>query len=631
MQIVRELLGENLMVTQDENIKKFNTTDEVVFSLHELSVLNEIATVVSSATDIADVYSAFSALVADVIEWDGIIVNTPTDDGKNIKIRVREGVSVKGRGPGETFEIEGSLYEQILKSRQTQIISVPEGQTAEWALKVPGIRGSLLSGVKSWLATPLISQSVFLGAMYVQSLSVDAFTEHDRLIFERIATFVAPTIERFNAHEQLRKEEHHSKSLLRIGRLLLGARDLDDVIDQFVDELRSVIEVDRMAIATVLPNGTEVIDRHVIGIEVAGRGANNITQLDALEPIGLDVTSHGYIMPEGALSSSDPVGSPGLHANYEAGLRSAMFAGLRSAGKLVGTINVKSIRTEAYSASDLEFFEQVADHLAASIARTVSYEHEEVLNQATQERLSTQQEALRVVDVIQAKERLLTSASHELRTPLTGILAFVDLLTRNRSGNLEEKELRYLSIVRRNAEDLSGKVNSLIAHAARDAGELNLRLELFDLGIMLREATTDALPKLAELGQTIEIAVAEDFEVIGDRRHLVAAIGHLIDNASRYAPQNSSIHISNEQTDGNLNISVSDQGTGVPENHVPDIFDPFERGELTGMAETPGAGLGLTYVRAVAVGHGGDALYGKTADGGAKFTISIPLRTSRES
>ena len=156
------------MATQYENIKDSNTTDEVVFSQRELSVLNEIATVVSSATDIADVYSAFSALVADVIEWDGIIVNTPVDNGREFRIRVREGVAVKGRGSGETFEIEGSLYEAVLKSRQTQVISVAEGQTTEWALQIPGIRGSLLAGVRSWLATPLISQGVFLGAMYVQ-------------------------------------------------------------------------------------------------------------------------------------------------------------------------------------------------------------------------------------------------------------------------------------------------------------------------------------------------------------------------------------------------------------------------------------------------------------------------------
>jgi len=203
----------------------------------------------------------------------------------------------------------------------------------------------------------------------------------------------------------------------------------------------------------------------------------------------------------------------------------------------------------------------------------------------------------------------------------------VDLLARNRSGNLAEKELRYLSIVRRNAEDLSGKVNSLIAHAARDAGELNIKLESFDLATMLREVETDAVPKLAELGQTLNLMIPVNVEMIGDRRQLLVAVTHLIDNATRYAPRNSQISVVGEQIGGNIDISVSDEGRGVPDEHASDIFDPFERGELTGMADSPGAGLGLTYVRAVAVGHGGDALYGKTANGGAEFTIRIPVRT----
>jgi len=619
------------MATQYDNINEPDITDEVVFSPRELAVLNEIATVVSSATDISDVYSSFAALVADVIDWDGIIVNTPCDDGRNFLIRVREGSAVAGRPAGESFEIAGSLFAEVQITRETQVISVAEGQTAEWALNIPGIRGPLLAGVRSWIATPLTSQGKLVGVMYVQSYNPDAFTEHDRLIFERIATFVGPTIERFDVYERLRRDEQYSRSLLRIGRMLLGAHALDDVFDQFVQELRSVIDVDRLAIAVAQPDGQSVIDKYMYGIEVEGRPVNAVISMDALDLGGLDLSSHGYIIPPELLSEADPVGSPGMYYNYKAGLRSAMFAGLRTEGRIVGTMNVKSTAEDAYAPSDLEYFEQVADHLAASIDRTLSHESEIEKNRAERDRIQAQQEALRVVDVIQAKERLLTSASHELRTPLTGILAFVDLLARNRSGNLADKELRYLSIVRRNAEDLSGKVNSLIAHAARDAGELNIRLESFNLATMLRAVITDSSPKLAEYGQLVGLEVPESLEIIGDRRQLSVAVSHLIDNATQYAPKDSTIQVTGEQVDSHIEISVVDQGTGVPDAHVSDIFDPFERGELTGMADHPGAGLGLTFVRAVAVGHGGDARYAKTSDGGAVFTISIPVRTDTNS
>jgi signal transduction histidine kinase len=618
------------MVEQFNNIDSPFVSDEVTFSSRELLVLNEIATVMSSATDIADVYSAFSALVADVIDWDGIILNVPCDDGRNFKLKVREGTAIKGRISDDVFEIKGSLFGEVLKTRQTQVISVSEGQTAEWALKIPHLRGPLLAGVRSWMATPLISHGNFIGAMYVQSLSTDAFNDHHRMLFERIALFVAPTVERFGVYEELARDSRHTKSLLRIGRMLLAAHDFDDVMQQFTDELKTIITVDRMAIAVAQADGEAVVDRYMYGVPVEGYAVNNVIPMDELQPNGLDVSSHGYIMPENALVDADPISAPGLHANAQAGLKSAMFAGLRADGNLVGTVNVKSLESNAYSASDLEYFEQVADHVAAAIERTRSHASEIEMGRATQERIRTQQEALRVVDVIQAKERLLSSASHELRTPLTGILAFVDLLARNRGGNLDDKQLRYLSIVRRNAEDLSGKVNSLIDHAARDAGQLTIKLGSFDLASMLREAITDALPNLSALGQKAKLEVGEDIEVVGDRRHLLVALAHLIDNATRYAPENSDVRIAGEIVDGNVEITIADQGVGVGDEHAEGIFDPFERGELTGMASSPGAGLGLTYVRAVAVAHGGDALYESIPGSGAKFTIRIPARTGTQ-
>lgn len=611
------------MAAQLNNIDDLITTDAAAFSARELSVLNEIATVVSSASDISDVYASFAALVADVIDWDGIIVNTPANEGRSYQIRVREGDIVPGRPPGTLFDTKGSLYGETVRTRKTQFFTADEGQTAELALRVPGLRDSLIAGFRSFMATPLFSLGDIVGAIHVQSTEPHAFTDHDRLILERIALFVGPAIGRFEAYESLKWEHVRSKSLLRIGRLLLGSSDLNHVLAQFVQELRTVVEIDRLTISVVEPDLSGVVDRYMYGIPVPGYEVNNFIPMTAMEPNGLDVNSHGYLIEEKVMESADSVSSPGLKANYDAGLRTALFAGLRSEGNLVGTINVKSVNGGAYGSAELEFFEHVADHVAASIARTLAHEIDNENSRIEEDRKRAQQEAQRTVDIIRAKQRLLTSASHELRTPLTGILAFVDLLARNRRGNLDDKQVRYLSIIRRNAEELSGKVNSIIDHAARDSGQLRLSPEDFDMALMLQEAVTDAMPELAEYGQSVEVN-AEEVNVFGDRRQLLVAVGHLIDNASQYTPQGTSIQVIGELIGDNVEVSVIDQGKGVPLEFESEIFDPFERGELTGIAEKPGAGLGLSYVRAVSIAHGGDASYGKIEAGGAKFTICIP-------
>ncbi|MDA1280412.1 MAG: GAF domain-containing protein [Chloroflexi bacterium] len=612
------------MAFQPERLKNPVVADEVAFSARELSVLNEIATVVSAASDIRDIYSSFTALVADVIAWDGIIVNTRADDGQNFVIRVREGEAVPGRTSGTTFPVEGSLFELVLRSWQTQHISVAEGQTAEYALKIPGLRSSILAGFRSFLGTPLLSQGEMVGAIYVQAFDPHAFTEHDRMLLERIAVFVGPAIGRFDTYELHRQDKLRAQSLLKIGHLLLGASDIGNVLEQFVAELRTVVEVDRMAIAAAQPGGQALVDRHIYGVPVPGYEAGNIIPFEALEPNGLDITSGAYIFDGIVFSDANELTSPGLCANYRAGLRSAMFAGLRSEGRLVGTMNVKSIKDAAYDKSDLEYFEQVADHVAASLERTLAHRSEIEMGRAAEARVQAEQESRRLVDITKAKERLLTSASHELRTPLTGILAFIDLLARNRDGNLDEKQLRYMSIIRRNAEELSAMVNSLIDHAARENGGLHINREKFSLAPMLQEAATDNAPMLAEQLQTVHVESPGDIEIVGDRRHLLVALGHLIDNASRYAPPKTAIHITGVIVDGNVEVSVVDQGLGIPGEFVSGIFDPFDRGANTGMAEKPGAGLGLTYVRAVATAHSGLAAYARAKEGGAKFTIRFP-------
>ena len=83
------------MATRFDRVENTQTADAVTFSVRELSVLNEIATVVSAASDISDVYSSFSALVAELIGWDEIFVITPTGDGITCQIHVHEGPGVE--------------------------------------------------------------------------------------------------------------------------------------------------------------------------------------------------------------------------------------------------------------------------------------------------------------------------------------------------------------------------------------------------------------------------------------------------------------------------------------------------------------------------------------------------------
>jgi len=612
------------MTAQFDELPYLDPAEEKL-SIGELNVLQEIAALTSSAGDITDVYSSVAALVAELIDWDGIIVNTPNPDGVNFDIRLREGDIPPGRGAGAKFEIEGSLFEEVQKVRQSVRISVAETNTAEWAMRMPGIRGSLLAGVKSFLSTPLMSQGELVGALYVQSVRTAAFNDHDRLLLERVVMLLGPAIARFDALRELEIEHNRAQCLLLIGKLFLDADNFDQVQDKFFEYMSKELPIDRSAIAVITDDGTALQDRYMYGLKVPVWDDQAAIKLDQLEPNGIDVISHGYILPPDGMANADPDTSPGLHANYKAGLRSAMFAGLRVRGQLLGTINVKSKVENAYTPEDLQFFEQVTNRLSELLARSLAVEAEEVSRKQTEKLRGSEHEVQRMLDVTQVKQRLLTSASHELRTPLTGILAFTDLLARNRSGNLEDKQLRYLSIVRKNAEELSGKINALISHADRDRELVQVNIESFDLLEMLTELVTDSSPKLVDTGHDLKVDCSAGLVIQADRRQLMVALSNLIENAAKYSPSNTTIYMAGNVDKHEARITVIDEGVGVEADHTETIFDPFDRGEKTGMSDEPGAGPGLSYVKAVAHAHNGDAYYEHAKDGGAKFTIVIPV------
>ena len=614
------------MATQFDNLQIADTTEEQAFSARELSVLIDIATVVSAASSIGAVYSSLAALVADLIEWDAIIITTSEDDGRTFTVSLREGEGVPGRAIGTKIGADGTLHGEATKGRETLYFTADDGLTAELALRFPGLRHKLLAGFRSFLASPLFSQGEVVGVICVQSFEPHAFGDHDRMLFERIAVFVGPAVGRIDAYRALKREDLRNKSLLKIDRLLLGAHDIGDVFEQFVEELRTVVEVDRIVIAITQPDGAALIDRYRHGISVPNWDENIVIPMDALEPNGMDVTSHGYILPHDAMRDIDPAASPGLYASYQAGLRSKMFVGLRSEGRLVGAVTLKSVNASAYGAADLEYFEQVADHIAASIERTLAHESEIEMNRGQEDRIRFQQEERRAVDVIRAKQRLLSSASLELRTPLSGIMGFVDLLARNRHRNLDEKQVRYLSIIRRSAEELSGKVDSLIDHAEIKESQLQISLESFEMATMLREAVTDAVPKLTEQGQSAHVESDEGIEIIGDRRQLITAIEHLIDCTSRHAPPDTTIRVLGQRVGSRIELSVICHGPGDPDEFVPEAIEPLEGEDKVDNVGRTGPDPDFTYVRAVAVAHGGDTTYDSTPDGGATFTIRIPAR-----
>ena len=225
-----------------------------------------------------------------------------------------------------------------------------------------------------------------------------------------------------------------------------------------------------------------------------------------------------------------------------------------------------------------------------------------------------------------ARQReFVADASHELRTPLTSVLANLELLEHSLAGQDRELELESVESALRSSQRMRRLVADLQILARADAGHAQPRSRC-DLSEIAENAVEEVNP-LSE-SHRIELDAPGPVILEGASDDLHRVILNLVDNAVRHTPEGTTITVAtaiDDQTHEAL-LTVADDGPGVPPELWPHIFDRFVRNTGPGdRAATNGTGLGLAIVYAIAKSHHGTAKVGDSPDGGAMFTVRLPL------
>lgn len=228
---------------------------------------------------------------------------------------------------------------------------------------------------------------------------------------------------------------------------------------------------------------------------------------------------------------------------------------------------------------------------------------------------------------LQRQKEFVADASHELRTPLTSVLANLELLDdslrRHGGGNGERAfEIESVESALRSSQRMTRLVADLQLLAKADTGRPADPVPC-DLSEIASNAAAELRPLSAD--HRILLDTPEPVMVLGSADDLHRVIINLIDNGIRHTPPGSSIKVSVRLDGDTAELMVEDDGPGIPEELWPNIFDRFVRNAGPGdRARGKGTGLGLAIVRVIARSHGGNASVGRSARGGAAFTVRIP-------
>jgi PAS domain S-box-containing protein len=236
--------------------------------------------------------------------------------------------------------------------------------------------------------------------------------------------------------------------------------------------------------------------------------------------------------------------------------------------------------------------------------------------------LADQNERLRELDGL--KDEFVSLVSHELRTPLTSIRGYLELVLDGAAGSLTEEQDRFLRVVERNADRLLGLVGDLLFVAQVDAGRLPVEFDDLDLALVAAECV-DGVRPAAEAKSLELILDASPLAAKGDRGRLDQLLGNLVSNAVKFTPEGGRVTVSVSSQDESALIEVSDNGIGVPEAELDELFTRFFRSSTATENAIPGTGLGLVIAKAIAEAHGGQIAVESRQGVGTTFKVTLPL------
>jgi signal transduction histidine kinase len=224
----------------------------------------------------------------------------------------------------------------------------------------------------------------------------------------------------------------------------------------------------------------------------------------------------------------------------------------------------------------------------------------------------------------QAKSDFVSTVSHELRTPLTSIKAYTATLRRRDVEFDDETRQEFLAVVEEETDRLTRLISDLLDVSRIESGRMELKRRAFDLSKLVRIIISKLQSQANK--HSIKLISPESIgPIYADPDKIEQVFVNLVENAVKYSPAGGEITVTLEPLQRWVECSVSDNGVGVPKEHLPHIFDKFHRVDNRATREIYGTGLGLYVSKSIVEAHGGTIWAESELGKGSTFRFNLPI------
>lgn len=242
-----------------------------------------------------------------------------------------------------------------------------------------------------------------------------------------------------------------------------------------------------------------------------------------------------------------------------------------------------------------------------------------------QKKIEEQISQLKKLDKI--KSNFLNITSHELRTPISAIKGYIQLILKQKLGEINEEQKKSLEVALRNANRLDHLIQDILDISRLDSGTMRFIPELTNVKIMMAETVetmqSPADAKHIKINTTVEEHLPD---LTIDQERIKQVIINLLNNAIKFSLDNSSINVNIRKEQDDILFEMQDFGRGIPEDQQNNIFDAFYQVKSNDDKKLGGVGLGLAISRGIILAHGGRIWVESNLDKGSKFTFLLPIK-----
>jgi two-component system phosphate regulon sensor histidine kinase PhoR len=224
-----------------------------------------------------------------------------------------------------------------------------------------------------------------------------------------------------------------------------------------------------------------------------------------------------------------------------------------------------------------------------------------------------------------ARRDFVANVSHELKTPITSIKGFVETLLEGETISDPEHAGKFLHIIGRQADRLGAIIEDLLSlsRIEQEAEQGKIHLVGGRIRGILNAALQVCSTRAEEKQISVNLSCPEDLRARVNAPLLEQALVNLIDNAVKYSDPGSSVQVEAGQLNNQVVIKVTDQGVGIPKEHLSRLFERFYRVDASRSRKMGGTGLGLAIVKHIAQAHGGKVDVTSTTGQGSTFSIFL--------